>query len=147
MPLDPSHVGHEYPPSQPYLVTREKIREFAEAIGASHPAYVDVAAARALGHPDVVAPPTFPMVLTADGNRAMIDDPRLGLDFSRVVHGDQRFSYARPVHAGDLLRTTATIEDITSRAGNAFLTNRFDVRDAAGEPVVTVRSMLVVRGE
>jgi acyl dehydratase len=77
----------------------------------------------------------------------MIDDPGLGLDFSRVVHGDQRFSYTRPVHAGDLLRTTATIEEIIHRAGSGFITTRFEVRDGAGEPVVTTRSMLVVRGE
>ena len=147
MPLDPSYVGHRYPPTVPYLVGREKIREFAEAIGADEPAYLDPEAARALGHPDVIAPPTFAMVLTETGMRTMIDDPGLGLDFSRVLHGDQRFSYARPVRAGDRLSCVTIIEEITSRAGNAFLTSRTEILDEAGERIVTAWSKLVVRGE
>ena len=146
MPLDSSFVGRTYPPTPPYEVGREKIREFATAVGATHAAHRDPDAARTLGHPDLVAPPTFPIVLTMAASDQIIHDPALGIDYSRVVHGDQRFSYARPVHAGDLLRTTATIEEITHRAGSGFITTRFDVRDAAGEPVVTARSMLVVRG-
>jgi acyl dehydratase len=141
MPLDPSYAGHTYPPAPPYRVGREKIREFATAIGATDPAYLDPEAAVKLGHPDVVAPPTFPIVLAASGTQAMIDDPDLGLDFSRVVHGEQRFRYTRPVHAGDVVTCTTTIEQITSRAGNDFLTSR------TGEPVVTLWSMLVVRGD
>ncbi len=147
MPLDLSYAGHAYPPAPPYLVGRAKIREFALAIGATEPAYLDPEAARKLGHPDVVAPPTFPIVLTGPGTQAMIDDPDLGLDFSRVVHGDQRFVYTRPVHAGDLITCTTTIEQISSRAGTDFLTSRTDMVDEAGEPVVTAWSMLVVRGE
>jgi acyl dehydratase len=145
--LDPSYVGHAYPPAEPYLVGREKIREFARAIGASDPAYLDPEAARALGHPDVIAPPTFPIVLTASGTQAMIEDPGLGLDFSRVVHGDQRFAYTRPVRAGDLLTATTTIEEITTRGGHGFLTSRTDMVDERGEPVVTAWSKLVVRGD
>ncbi len=147
MALDPSYAGHAYPPAPPYLVGREKIREFAEAIGATEPAYLDPAAARALGHPDVIAPPTFPIVLGEFGMQRMIDDPGLGLDFSRVVHGDQRFSYTRPVRAGDRLTCTTTIEEITFRAGNGFLTSRTDTVDETGEPVVRAWTLLVVRGE
>jgi acyl dehydratase len=77
----------------------------------------------------------------------MVDDPGLGLDFARVVHGDQRFSYLRPVCAGDRLTCTTTIEEITSRAGNDFLTSRTDMVTDDGEPVVSTWSMLVVRGE
>jgi acyl dehydratase len=145
--LDPSYTGKAYPPATPYLVGREKIREFALAIGATEPVYLDPEAARALGHPDVIAPPTFPIMLTADGTRAMIADPGLGLDFSRVVHGDQRFSYTRPVYAGDRLTARTTIEEITMRGAHAFLTHRTDVVDEGGEPVVTAWSKLVVRGE
>jgi acyl dehydratase len=145
--LDPSYAGHSYPPAAPYLVGREKIREFALAIGATDPAYLDPAAARALGYPDVIAPPTFPIVLTAAGTQSMIDDPGLGLDFSRVVHGDQRFHYTRPVHAGDRLTCTTTIEEITSRAGNDFLTSRTEMLAEDGRPVVTAWSKLVVRGQ
>jgi acyl dehydratase len=147
MPLDRTYAGKAYQPAPSYLVGPEKIREFAEAIGATDPAYLDPDAARALGHPDVIAPPTFPIVLTSWGTRAMIEDPGLGLDFSRVVHGDQRFRYTRPVRAGDRLVATTTIEEITSRAGNDFLTSRTDVTTEDGEPVVTAWSMLVVRGE
>ena len=146
MPLDPSYAGRTYP-GRSYEVGREKIRDFVEAIGATDPAYLDPEAARVLGHPDVIAPPTFPIVLTGPGTRAMIDDPGLGLDFSRVVHGDQRFRYTRPVRAGDRLVCTTTIEEITSRVGNDFLTARTDMATDEGEPVVTAWTMFVVRGE
>ncbi len=147
MALDPSLVGHSYPPVEPYLVTREKIREFAAAVGVDEPSFHDPVAARALGHPDVLAPPTFPIVLAAAGTRQLIADEKLGLDFTRVVHGDQRFSYSRPVYAGDRLVSVVTIEDITSRGGHGFLTTRTDIATEAGEPVVTAWAKLVVRGE
>jgi len=147
MPLDPSFAGRSYPPTPPYQVGREKIREFATAIGATEAAHHDPAAARALGHPDVVAPPTFPVVLTWAANRHLIEDRELGLDFSRVVHGDQRFVYTRPVVAGDELVCVNTVEAITSRGGHDFLTTRTDVSTVAGEPVVSVWAKLVVRGE
>jgi acyl dehydratase len=146
MPLDPSHAGRSYPPTAPYLVGREKIREFAVAIGASDPAYLDADAARAAGHPDVIAPPTFPTVVTAPSWQQVLDDPEVGIDFSRVVHGDQRFAYARPITAGDRLVCVSRIEEISSRAGHDFLTTRTDVSTVAGEAVVTAWSMLVVRG-
>jgi len=147
MALDPSFVGRSYPPPEPYAVGREKIREFADAIGADEPAYRDPAVAAALGHPDVIAPPTFPVVVTMAANQALIDDPALGLDYSRVVHGDQRFAYVRPVRAGDRLVCVSTVEEIMSRGGHDFLTTRTEVATDAGERVVTVWSRLVVRGE
>jgi acyl dehydratase len=147
MPLDPSFVGRTYPPTAPYQVGREKIREFAAAIGASDAAYHDPEAARALGYADVVAPPTFPVVITMATSREIVDDPELGVDYSRVVHGDQRFAYARPVVAGDSLVCVNSVDDIVSRGGHDFLTTRTDVSTEAGEPVVTVWSKLVVRGE
>jgi acyl dehydratase len=145
VPLDLSFAGRTYPPTEPYRVGREKIREFADAIGADDPAYRDVTTARAQGHPDVVAPPTFPVMLTMAAGQVAVQDPALGLDYSRVVHGDQRFAYTRPVYAGDELTCTCTVEDVMSRAGNDFVTVRTDVRDAAGELVVTVWSRLVAR--
>jgi acyl dehydratase len=147
MPLDQSFVGRSYPPTPPYQVGREKIREFATAIGATDPAHHDPEAARALGHADVVAPPTFPVVVSWAALRSLIDEPDLGLDFSRVVHGDQRFAYTRPIVAGDELVCASTVEEITSRGGHDFLTTRTDVRTAAGDPVVSVWAKLVVRGE
>jgi hypothetical protein len=147
MPLDPSYAGRTYPPTAAYQVGREKIREFARAIGADDAAYHEPGAARALGHPDVLAPPTFPVVVTAAATRQLIDDPGLGLDFGRVVHADQRFAYARPVVAGDELVCVNTIEEITSRGGHDFLSTRTEVTTAAGAPVVTAWCRLVVRGE
>ena len=147
MPLDPSFVGREYPPTPPYQVGREKIREFATAIGADDPVHHDPAAAAALGHRDVVAPPTFPVVLTIPAVQQIMDAPEFGADIERLVHGDQRFAYTRPVVAGDELVCQSDIEEITSRGGHDFVTARTDVRTAAGEPVVSVWSRFVIRGE
>ena len=145
MPLDPSFIGRTYPPTAPYEVGREKIREFAEAVGDSNPVYVDTEAAKALGYSDVIAPPTFPFLLTYRAADQVVNDPELGLDFSRVVHGDQRFSYSRPVRAGDRLTVTCTIDSIKSLAGNDVLSVRGEVHDESGEHVVTAQMMLVSR--
>jgi acyl dehydratase len=147
MPLDQSFVGRTYPPTHPYEVGREKIRQFATAVGATHAAHHDVEAARALGHPDLLAPPTFPTIFTWAAGFAMIQDPELGLDYSRMVHGDQRFAYARPVYAGDRLVSVVTVEEIMSRGGHDFLTTRTEVTTESGEPVLTGWTKLVVRGE
>ncbi|MGA8112567.1 MAG: MaoC family dehydratase N-terminal domain-containing protein [Actinocatenispora sp.] len=146
MPLDPSFVGRSYPPTPPYEVGREKIREFADALGDTNPIYRDVDAARAGGHPDVIAPPTFPMVLTWPASQHIVDDPELGLDFDRVVHGNQRFQHHRPMRAGDRLSCTVTVETIKSVAGNDLITTRTEVLAENGDPVTTAWSTLVVRG-
>ncbi|MFZ4264045.1 MaoC family dehydratase N-terminal domain-containing protein [Streptomyces arboris] len=145
MALDQSFVGRTYPPTPAYEVGREKIREFAEAVGDTHPAYVDAEAARALGHADVIAPPTFVFSITYRAAGEVVQDPQLGLDYSRVVHGDQKFSYVRPVRAGDRLTVTSTIETIKSMAGNDIVDIRGDVHDEAGELVVTALTKLVAR--
>ena len=147
MPLDPSFVGRSWPATAPYQVGREKIREFATAIGATDAEYHDPEAARALGYADVVAPPTFPFVVTMAASSQIIRDPQLGMDYSRVVHGDQKFAYTRPVVAGDTLVCVVTVDEITSRGGHDFLTTRTEVTTEAGEPVVTAWSKLVQRGE
>jgi acyl dehydratase len=147
MPLDPSFVGRSWPPSAPYIVGREKIREFATAIGATDAEYHDPEAARALGYPDVVAPPTFPIVVTMAANGQIMRDPDLGMDYTRVVHGDQKFSYVRPVVAGDTLVCVSTVEDITQRGGHDFITTRADVTTESGEPLLTAWMKLVQRGE
>jgi acyl dehydratase len=147
MPLDQSHIGRTYPPTAPFKVGREKIREFADAIGATDPLHRDPADAAAKGHPDVVAPPTFPIVLTMVAGAQFVHDPKVGIDYGRVVHGDQRFRYTRPVYAGDKLTCVLVVEDLTSRAGHDFVTLRTDVSTVEGEPVVTVWARLVVRGD
>ncbi|MEV7772014.1 MaoC family dehydratase N-terminal domain-containing protein [Kitasatospora sp. NPDC086791] len=145
MALDPSFIGRSYPPTEPYEVGREKIREFAIAIGDANPAYTDAEAAKALGHPDVIAPPTFPFVVTYRAAAQVVEDPELGLDFSRVVHGDQKFGYVRPVRAGDRLSVVVTIDNIKSLAGNDVLTVRGEVLDGTGEQVLTAVMTLVAR--
>ncbi len=146
MALDQAFVGRVYPPTTPYEVGREKIREFADAIGDDNPAYRDPEAARALGYADVIAPPTFPIVVTMKAGAQVITDPALGLDYSKVVHGEQNFVYARPVRAGDILQVVVSVEAIRSAAGNDLLTTRADVSTTDGEHVVSAFSTIVARG-
>ncbi|MGI8870681.1 MAG: FAS1-like dehydratase domain-containing protein [Mycobacteriales bacterium] len=145
MPIEQSLLGRSYPATAPYTVSREKIREFADAIGDADPAYREPDAARALGYPDVIAPPTFAILLTLSASQQIIDDPELRIDYSRVVHGDQKFVAARPVRAGDTLVTEVSIDALKSLAGNDIITSRGDVRTEDGEHVVTAYSTLVVR--
>jgi acyl dehydratase len=148
VPLDQSYVGHSYPRSEVYEVGRAKIREFAEAIGDDHAVYRDVTAARSAGHPEVIAPPTFPIILFSHYSMAdIVNDPELGVDYGRLVHGDMGFQYARPVHAGDRLTVTTHIADIDSRMGNDFLSLRAEIDTEDGERVVTATAQLVIRAE
>jgi acyl dehydratase len=146
MPLDPAFVGRVYRLDEPYAVGRERIREFAIAIGADDPAYHDPAAAAELGHPDVIAPPTFAILITNERAQPLLRDPALGLDFSMVVHGDQRFAHVRPIYAGDRIVCEVMVEDIMDRAGMSFLNTRTQLLTEAGEPICTAWSRLVVRG-
>jgi acyl dehydratase len=146
MALDQRFVGRTYGPGPAYEVGREKIREFAEAIGDANVAYRDPEAARALGHPDVIAPPTFPIIVSMGASAELVADPELGLDYSRVVHGEQRFVYTRPVHAGDRLVGVLTVDSIRSAAGNDILGTRTELSTTEGELVVTAYSVIVARG-
>jgi acyl dehydratase len=146
VPVDQSFKGRVYPPTRPYEVGREKIREFADAINDPNPAYRDPAVARELGHPDVIAPPTFPILLTLTAGHQVVTDPDFGLDYSRVVHGEQRFVHHRPVRAGDVLQVIVTIDDIRAAAGNDIVTTRAEVSTVDGEPVSTALSTIVARG-
>jgi acyl dehydratase len=146
MSVDQSFVGRAYPPTPAYRVSREKIAEFADAINDPNPAYRDPAAAQVLGHADVVAPPTFAIVLTLKAGHQVVHDPDLGIDYSRVVHGEQRFVHHRPIVAGDELSVVVTVEQIRVAAGNDIVTTRGDVQTADGETVVTAYSTIVARG-
>ncbi|GAA1334177.1 MaoC family dehydratase N-terminal domain-containing protein [Saccharothrix algeriensis] len=147
MPLDQSFAGRAYPPSPPYEVGREKIREFADAIGEANPVHRDPEAARAAGYRDVIAPPTFAIIVSLRANDVLVQDPELGLDYSRVVHGDQSFVHHRPITAGDRLVVELHVDGITSRMGNDMLALRAEVGTDEGERVTTGRCTLVVRGE
>lgn len=146
MPLDPSLTGRSWPP-ETYEVGLETVREFAGAVGATDPVHHDRDAAHAAGHPDVIAPTTFGVVFTWRATRAVVDDPVLGLDFSRVVHRDQGFEVHRPVRAGDVLTTVVTVDEIRELAGNDVVTFRCDVTDSDDARVLTTTATLVARAE
>jgi acyl dehydratase len=146
MPLNRDFVGRTYESPAPYEVSRVKISEFATAIGDSNPIYHDRQAAVAAGHPDVVAPPTFPIVFSLLGTGDALGDPGLGLNFAMVVHGEQRFEYERPIHAGDELVCKSTIAEIRSVGRNEFLTLRSDVSTTSGELVCRTYNVIVERG-
>jgi acyl dehydratase len=146
MPLNRAFVGREYPAPETYEVGREHIRQFADAIGDPNPVYRDPAAAKAAGHPDVIAPPTFLTVLGFRfGATSPIVDAELGLDYMLVVHGEQRFELHRPVRAGDVLTSVATVADIRNAGRNELMTMVTEVT-AGGERVATLTSTLVSRG-
>lgn len=147
MGVNPGYAGREYPPNDPYEVGREKIREFADAVGAAHEAHRDVGVARSLGYPDVIAPPTFAVVVAQRAEQQLVADPEAGIDFSRVVHADERFTHHRPIHAGDRLVTVLHVDAVTERAGLSMITTRAEIAAADGAPVATVVSTLAVRGE
>ena len=144
--MNPAVEGRSYPPTQPYLVGREKVREFARAVHSTDPQSLDPAAAQAAGFADVVAPPTFAVVVQEHTLAQLLADEEAGVDFTRVVHGDQRFTFSRPIVAGDELTATLTIASVKSLGGNSMITAESVIRDAAGEHVVTATSTLVVRG-
>jgi len=147
MPVDTAYAGRQYPPNAPYEVGREKLREFADAVGASHPAHTDPSVARTLGYPDVIAPPTFAVVVAQRAEAQLLEDPAAGIDFSRVVHADERFVHHRPIHAGDRLVTVLHVDAITVRSGLAMITTRAEISAEDGEAVATVISTLAVRPE
>lgn len=145
--MNPALQGRAYPPTAPYLVGREKVREFARAVFATDPASFDLDAARAAGHADLVAPPTFSIVVQQLSLDQLLADPEAEIDFSRVVHGDQRFAFSRPIVAGDELTGTLTVTAVKSLGAHSMVTAATEIVDAAGEHVVTSTSTLVVRGD
>lgn len=147
VPVNPAIQGRAYPPTEPYLVGREKVREFARAVFATNPINLDPEAARAAGRADVVAPPTFPIVVQERTLAQLLGDPDAGIDFGRVVHGDQRFEYSRPIVAGDELTAQLTVTEVKTLGGNSMVTAATAISDASGKHVVTTTSTLVVRGE
>jgi len=145
--VNPDLVGRAFAPASPYLVGREKVREFARAVFATSPLNYDPVAASAAGFADVVAPPTFAVVLQEATLAQLLAEPDAGIDFSRVVHGEQRFSYTRPIVAGDELTATLSVTSVKTLGGNAMVTAESVIVDPQGEHVVTAISTLVVRGD
>ena len=146
MALNPEYVGRVYGPGEPYEVSRVKIADFADAIGDPSALYRDREAAIKAGYPDVIAPPTFAIVISMASTGVANRDPGLGLDYSMVVHGEQSFAHARPLHAGDVVVATTTIESVKSVGAMSMLVTSTDIATVAGEHVCTARSTLVERG-
>lgn len=139
--------GKQYAATAPYLVGREKVREFARAVVSKAPIHHDHEVAKRAGYADVVAPPTFAVVIQDATLQQLLADEEADIDFSRVVHGDQRFSYTRPIVAGDELTATLTVTAVKQLGAHSMVTATSDIVDAQGEHVVTAVSTLVVRGD
>lgn len=147
MAISPDLVGRTYPAIEPYQVSREAVRAFADAVRAQDAAARDVAAAQVLGHADLVAPPTFAIIVAQRAEAAVVADPQAGIDFSRVVHADQRFTHHRPIVAGDELLAQTTVDAVRALGTGAMVTFRTEITDLDGQAVSTARSSLLVRGD
>jgi acyl dehydratase len=145
--VNPAIEGKIYPRTSSYLVGREKIREFAKAVFSNDPANLDLEAAKQLGYQDLIAPPTFAVVIQERSLTQVITDKDAALDFSRVVHGDQRFIHARPIVAGDELTSELKVASVKQLAGNSMVSFETQIFDAGNALVCTAISTLVVRGE
>jgi acyl dehydratase len=146
MAVNPDFVGRTYPPSGPYAVDADLIAAFAAAVGSDDPVHTDPEAARAAGYADVIAPPTMAVRFAQQADRAYVADPEAGIDYSRVVHGEQRFVHHRPITAGDEVLGTLTVDAIRSAGGHSMITTRTELATDAGEALSTCTSTIVVRG-
>ncbi|MFM6977600.1 MAG: MaoC family dehydratase N-terminal domain-containing protein [Micrococcales bacterium] len=145
--VNPAVEGKTYPATDPYLVGREKIREFAHAVKSTNPNNLDVFAAQAAGYDDVIAAPTFAVVIQERSLATVLADKEADIDFSRVVHGDQRFIHARPIVAGDELTSQLTVSSVKTLGAHSMVTFETKIYDIKKELVCTAISTLVVRGD
>jgi acyl dehydratase len=145
--VNPQIEGKIYPRTSSYLVGREKIREFAKAVFSTDRANHDLDAAKALGFKDLIAPPTFAVVIQERSLTTVLADKEAAIDFSRVVHGDQRFIHERPIVAGDELTSQLKVASVKTLAGNHMVTFETQIFDQSDALVCTAISTLVVRGE
>ena len=129
MPVDQSLVGRQFPPTRPHVVSEERLREFADATG---------------GASTGRAPATYPIVVAFDAMNAFLDHE--GIELARIVHGEQRFAYERPIVAGDVLSATLTVAGLRQIAGNDIITTSSEITDDAGSLVCTASATLVHRG-
>jgi N-terminal half of MaoC dehydratase len=132
MAVDASLAGRTFPPTSPYRVSAEKIAEFARATGSEYDGDA--------------APATFPIVVAFAAMSALMQDPSVGIELHRVVHGDQRFIYTRPVRAGDELTATLTVDTLRQIGGADIIGTRSEITDIDGKPVCTAFATLVHRG-
>jgi len=146
MPVNAAFAGRSYPATAPYAVGREKIREFAEAVGATDAVHTDVEHARSHGYADVIAPPTFAVLIAQQCDAQLMRDPEAGIDFSRLVHGEQRFTHHRPITAGDEICGVLHVDSVRAAGGHSMVTTRSELSTTDGEAVCTATSVVVIRG-
>ena len=145
MPVDTKATGKTYEPVL-YAVGREKIKEYARAVGETNPVHLDVDAARAAGYADVVAPPMFAVVYSAPSVGPPIFDPDISLNFAMMVHGGQVFEWGPPVVAGDEVTTATSVKDISERDGRAYYVFESISTNQRGEQVCRGTWTNIVRG-
>ena len=145
MAVNTQAIGKTYEPTT-YAVGREKIREYASAVGETNPLHLDVGAAREAGYADVVAPPMFAVVYAARSVGPGILDPEVGIDFARMLHAGQEFVWGPPVVAGDEITTTASVKDISERNGMSFFVFETESTNQRDETVCTGTWTQIVRG-
>jgi acyl dehydratase len=145
MPVNTTAVGKTYDPAV-YAVGREKVREYARAVGETNPVYLDVDAARAGGYADVVAPPMFAVVYSAPSVGPLIFDPDIAINFAMMVHGGQEFEWGSPVVAGDEITTIARVKDISERDGRGYYVFETTSTNQRGEQVCRGTWTNIVRG-
>jgi acyl dehydratase len=145
MPVETAAIGKSYPPAT-YAVGREKVKEYAAAVGESNPIHLDPEAAREAGYADVVAPPMFAVVYSAPVMAPAVLDPEVGINLAAMVHGGQEFVWSKLVVAGDEITTTASVKDISERNGMGFYVFETVSRNQDGETVCTGTWTNIVRG-
>jgi acyl dehydratase len=145
VPVSEAAVGKTYPPTL-YAVGREKIREYAAAVGETNPLHLDPEAARAAGYADVVAPPMFTVVYGAPSMGPAILDPEVGINLMMMVHGGQEFVWGPPVVAGDEITTTVTVKEIYEKDGRGYYVFESGSDNQRGERVCTGTWTNIVRG-
>jgi acyl dehydratase len=145
VPVSTEAAGKSYPPAT-YAVGREKIKEYAHAVGETNPVHLDVEAARGAGYADVVAPPMFAVVYSAGAMAPAILDPDVGINLAAMVHGGQEFVWGKPVVAGDEISTTATVKEVYEKDGKGFYVFESQSTNQDGEDVCTATWTNIVRG-
>jgi acyl dehydratase len=145
MTVNTDAIGKTYPPSV-YAVGREKIREYAYAVGETNPLYLDVEVARGAGYDDVVAPPMFAVVYSGRAITPALFDPEVGIKFANMLHAGQEFLWGPLVVAGEEITTTTEVKDISERGGMEFYEFETVSRNQRGETVCTGIWRQIVRG-
>jgi acyl dehydratase len=145
MGLNQELKGKEYQEVD-FVVDRDRVLQFADAIGEDDPIFRDPEAGRSAGYHGQLTPPTFVTVMQIMTSGQVVMDQELGLNYALVVHGEQEYEWHRPVRVGDKLKATPRIADIYARGPNEFLVIEAEIRDESGETVVVARSTLLSRG-